>query len=182
VTRLLAATSRLVLLASASRGSSGSGVARVGTNASSDAPSAREQAVAFASCMRRHGVNLPGPNPEIRWGQLDRALGWDAAWQACRQLLPPGPKPRPLGAEEIAQLLACAVCMRAHHVEISDPDPATGDTTLAAYTSALAANRPGLHGGARGRQGQAPRRRPIATRAGPAGPAVANRLDEARRR
>src|SRR5512133_376329 len=82
--------SDLHLLVSGCGGSSGNGVAHLATTISTDAQSANGDALAFARCIRRHGVNMPDPNPEIQWGQLDHAPGWDAAFRACRQLLPPG--------------------------------------------------------------------------------------------
>jgi hypothetical protein len=92
----------------------------------------RQAAVAFARCMRQHGVNMPDPNPDIDWSQEGRAPRWDAAWQACRQLLSPDPTPqnsRP-SPQELGQLRAFAVCMRAHGIDLSDPDPTTGNMNM----------------------------------------------------
>lgn len=85
--------------------------------------------------MRRHGVNVPDDmtdSPATPWGD---APGVGAALQACRQLMPPGHSPHRPSAQQLKQLLAYAVCMRGHHVKISDPDPATGDMQLPDYTT-----------------------------------------------
>lgn len=132
---VVAAAAGLVLLGSACGGSSGSGVARVGTTTSSKAPSANRSALAFARCMRRHGVNVPdnlADTPATPWGD---AAGVHAALRACGPV-PGNHSPLRPNAQELRQLLAYAVCMRAHHVEISDPDPATGEMSLPGYTRA----------------------------------------------
>jgi hypothetical protein len=112
----------------ASLGGSGKPTATTTASGSND----RQMAVAFARCMRQHGVNMPDPNPDIDWSQEGRAPRWDAAWQACRQLLPPAPTPqnsRP-SPQELGQLRAFAVCMRAHGIDLSDPDPTTGNMNM----------------------------------------------------
>jgi hypothetical protein len=113
----------------ASLGGSGKATATTSPGGSSDN---QQAAVAFARCMRQHGVNMPDPNPDIDWSQEGRAPRWDAAWQACRQLLPPAPTPqnsRP-SPQELGQLRAFAVCMRAHGIDLSDPDPTTGNMNM----------------------------------------------------
>jgi hypothetical protein len=104
----------------------------------------QQRALAFARCMRQHGINMPGPNPDIDWGQEGQAPGWDAAWQACRQLLPPSdlPQSSPPRAQELGQLRAFAVCMRAHGIDMSDPDPKTGNMTTGSVTRDQEQNDP----------------------------------------
>jgi hypothetical protein len=123
----------VVLLATAACGKpSGAGVPTAAGGASvTSRPSTTGDRVAFARCMRQHGVNMPDPNPDIDWSQESRAPEWDAAWQACRQLLPPDPAsqgstPSP---QELEALRAFAVCMRAHDIDMSDPTP-TGAMTI----------------------------------------------------
>jgi hypothetical protein len=96
----------------------------------------KQRALAFARCMRQHRINLPDPNPDIDWGQEGQAPGWDAAWQACRQLLSPSdlPQSSPPSAQELGQLRAFAVCMRTHGIDMSDPDPKTGNMTTGSVT------------------------------------------------
>jgi hypothetical protein len=93
--------------------------------------------------MRQHGINLPDPNPDIQWGQLNQAPGWDAAWQACRRLLPASAVQQgsPPSTQELAQLRAFAVCVRAHGIDMSDPQP-NGDMTTGAATRDQEQNDP----------------------------------------
>jgi signal transduction histidine kinase len=77
-------------------------------------------------------VNIPDPNPDIAWQQAEQSAAWDAAWPACRQLLPPAPDGQQgatPSAQELEQLRAFAVCMRAHDIDMSDPDP-TGNMQI----------------------------------------------------
>jgi hypothetical protein len=93
--------------------------------APSSSPSTNGDAVAFTRCMRQHGIDMPDPNPDIQWGQLNEEPEWDGAFAACRDLLPRDPEQeaaRP-SAEELEQLRAFAGCMREHDIELSDPDP-----------------------------------------------------------
>lgn len=88
-------------------------------------------AVAYARCMRQHGVNVPDPvagsddwGPEPANGT--NAPGWSTAWEACKQLLPAGMVrgdggDRP-SAQDLEKLRAYAVCMREHDIGMTDPD------------------------------------------------------------
>jgi hypothetical protein len=66
-----------------------------------------------------------------------------AAENACKSLLPPPSSsvwtPSP---QELEQLVRFAQCMRAHGADVSDPDPATGDTTIHQSARAEAENDP----------------------------------------
>jgi hypothetical protein len=114
------------------------GVASLGdrATATTSAGGSQERRVAFARCMRQHGVNLPDPNPnQTDWDpepEGPKPAGWDAAWQACRQRLPASDLPNnaPPSPQELGQLRAFAVCMRAHDIDMSDPDPTTGGMTI----------------------------------------------------
>jgi hypothetical protein len=137
-------------VAACSGGDKTSGVASLGdrvtaTTSAGGSQDERRAALNFARCMRQHGINMPDPNPEIQWGQLNQAPGWDAAWQACRQLLPASAVQQgvPPSAEELAQLRAFAVCMRAHDIDMSDPQP-NGDMTTGAATRDQEQNDPGF--------------------------------------
>jgi len=113
----------LALVAAACGGSPAGGVAK---------PSG---AVAFASCMRSHGVpNWPDPNSS---GVFDKSrltsqqLGAgssrvQAAQTACRRLLPNGgSRPNPAQLQQVkAQALQFSRCVRSHGVP-SFPDPAS---------------------------------------------------------
>jgi len=136
----LAATVALALLAAGCGGASGNRVAQLGSSttqdsASAGAPSAPAQTndpVAFARCMRAHGV--PAYPDPASGGQLVKKtpeqLGvslprFQAAQGDCRNLLPnggSGPTQAQLQAER-AQALDYAWCVRAHGVpNFPDPD------------------------------------------------------------
>ena len=116
-----------------------SGVARLGSQspdpASSTEPESsmdpEEAALAFASCMREHGVDMPDPqvgsNGELRVtinggpGSLDMEE-MQAAQEACQDLMPgPMGEPRELTAEEKDAMLGFAQCMRDHGIDMPDP-------------------------------------------------------------
>ncbi len=123
-------------LLTAACGSSSSPAA--GTGAPSHA-----QAIAFASCIRSHGVpNFPDPTSNGQGGlqiqQADRSgsgpstkvngaavngPAFQGAMQACRHYLPNGGKPSAAKTAQIkAQALAMSRCMRSHGVP-NFPDP-----------------------------------------------------------
>jgi hypothetical protein len=122
------------LVAGCGGGGSNAGVANVGASRApssrSSASSTYDQALAFANCVRTHGVPL-WPNPDSS-GQFDkskltpRQLGVGsskagAAAHACRTLLPTyaaGTQP----AQVLAQALTFSRCMRAHG-STNFPDP-----------------------------------------------------------
>jgi hypothetical protein len=100
------------------------------------------QAIAFAKCMRSHGVpNFPDPKATGNGGleiQASRRAGsgpslkvngvavaapaFQAAQQACRSLLPNGGHPPAPSASQRRAMLQFAQCMRAHGLS-GFPDP-----------------------------------------------------------
>jgi hypothetical protein len=89
----------------------------------------------FAKCMREHGQNVPDPDPNSSDQSITPPSGgaspqWDAAMQACRHLLPGGGAPQAPDQRELDGLRAYAGCMREHDIEVSDPDPNTGQSTI----------------------------------------------------
>jgi hypothetical protein len=104
------------------------------TGSPADASSFANSFLAFAGCMRSHG--LPSyPDPQISTsggevkvrispGGLDpSAPAFSSADRACHHLLPDGGAPSPGGAQQHAQGLKFATCMRAHGVpNFPDPD------------------------------------------------------------
>jgi hypothetical protein len=125
-----------------------SGVARLGSHTSttsSTAPGASEgresspgsQAVAYAACMRSHGVpNFPDPQISQHGGGVSVKMAVPAsvggnprfrsADQACRKLLPgsgPGEgSNHQITSSEQSQYLKAAACVRSHGVP-NFPDP-----------------------------------------------------------
>jgi hypothetical protein len=128
---ILPATLALAACGSSSSSSSGSG---------SGAASKTASALAFARCMRTHGVpNFP--DPQTSGGGLNlraqreagqssltvngvsvNAPAFRSAQRACQSLLPNGGHPRPLSASQRQALLRFAQCMRTHGVP-GFPDP-----------------------------------------------------------
>jgi hypothetical protein len=114
----------LTLLASACGGSSAAKVAQIGTTTGPKPSAASDDPTAYSKCMRHHGVgNFPDPD-----GNLMKTAGIDkstptfkAAARACRSLAPT-PAPPAMQAQEQAQMLAFAKCMRSHGVT-AFPDP-----------------------------------------------------------
>ena len=85
--------------------------------------------LAWAKCMRQQGADVP--DPQISGGSIVQQLPdreqqagpeFRAAQQACRQYLPNGGQPTPPSAAERQQALALARCMRAHGINVPDPE------------------------------------------------------------
>jgi hypothetical protein len=115
----------LTLLASACGGSSGANVAQIGTTTGPKPSGASADPNAYSACMRNHGVgNFPDPdsNNVMKMEGVDRnSPTFQAAARACRSLAPT-PAPPAQQAQEQAQMLAFAKCMRTHGVP-TFPDP-----------------------------------------------------------
>jgi hypothetical protein len=88
------------------------------------------QALAFARCMRQHG--LPAfPDPQLSGDggiaqRFPRGVGPNdpkvkAAQQACRQYLPNGGQVQRPSPQEQQEALAFARCMRRHGINMPDP-------------------------------------------------------------
>jgi hypothetical protein len=120
---VLAVTAGIVLLAAAC-GSGSSATAR--SPSSSSASSAAQQELAYAQCMRSHGVpNFPDPHPAGGFGdttQVQSDPNYASADSACKSLLPNGGTGK--GSQNEDQLLQIAQCMRTHGVpKYPDPNP-----------------------------------------------------------
>ncbi|MCI0581347.1 MAG: hypothetical protein L0227_00385 [Chloroflexi bacterium] len=133
----------VALVAMACGGSSGPGVASLesqdpGSGAASPSPSVdpQEAALAFAECMREHGVDMADPEFDSAGGGgfrigIGSPNGGDvpdretleAAMEACRELMPTlgGPGGRELTPEDQDKILAFTECMREHGVDMPDP-------------------------------------------------------------
>ena len=126
------------VLVSGCGGSSSPGVAAVGTatttttanNSTSSASSTQlHRALAFARCMRAHGVqNFPDPDSHGNFPPLtQQALGVSkqaslGAQQACKHLLSSGGSATPQRRQKIAFGVKVAQCLRAHGYP-NFPDP-----------------------------------------------------------
>jgi len=130
------AVSGVVMLAACS-----SGGTTTSASAESSTSTAYQKALAYAQCIRAHGVpDYPDPNSQGQFiipngGSAPPSVSpavADAATRACQKLLPPslaqGPSGPPPGSN--AQALKFSECMRSHG-EPNFPDPAAnGSLTL----------------------------------------------------
>lgn len=131
---LVTAVAAIVLVAACGGGSAGPGVAQIksstpAASGSTSSAAAQPSAVAYAKCMRSHGVpNYPDPS---KGGKVEGKVNFDtpqfrAAQEACKALLPAGGSLNTgggkLSPELQAQLLKFARCMRAHGIKnFKDP-------------------------------------------------------------
>jgi len=99
-------------------------------------PAVHQELVAFAHCMRSHGVpGWPDPLPK---GGFPRGGGGQnsgpqahSAMSACKHLLPPiQPESAARRARDLAQDLKWARCMRSHGFAVSDPVTPHGGTPV----------------------------------------------------
>jgi hypothetical protein len=120
----------------ASKGSTTSSTAAGSTGASESSPGS--QAVAYAVCMRSHGVaNFPDPKVSTNGNEVKVAIGvnpsitgnpqFKSAQQACGKLLPEGGPGGPgsnhqISPQEQSQYLKAAACIRTHGIP-NFPDP-----------------------------------------------------------
>jgi hypothetical protein len=108
-----------------------------------DASSDPETAMlAFARCMREHGVDMPDPVVGANGGTSVTIGGngtkgpdpkvMQAANEACKALMPKdfGPGGGELTAEQKDAMLDFAKCMRDHGVEMADPDFSSGGFSI----------------------------------------------------
>lgn len=127
----------LCLLAAACGSSAGGRVAQLGSTTTSNsatlsAASTQEDALlAFAACMRSHGVaNFPDPDgngvfPKHQLARLAASsLGFVPAHKACEHLLPNAGQPTQAQVQQAwSDMRSFARCMRSHGVT-NWPDPA----------------------------------------------------------
>ncbi|HYT25006.1 MAG TPA: hypothetical protein VEP73_00780, partial [Actinomycetota bacterium] len=114
---------------------SGSGRPTSTTNANSS-EDFRQAALAFARCMRQHGIDMPDPQfsgnrvtQELKAGPGGKGPDdpkFKAAQQACRQYMPNGGQPLKPNAQEQQQMVQFARCMRQHGIAVPDPGPNGG--------------------------------------------------------
>lgn len=127
----------LVLVASAC-GGRGNAASSGGDANASDA-SRNDAQLKFARCMRDHGIDIEDPKPgsgggvrlAIR-GKLGDEKKLEKAQKECQKLAPGGfREPTPEEAEKFKDAaLAFARCMRAHGVDMPDPQVDGGRTKI----------------------------------------------------
>ena len=115
-----------------------------GPATSSTRPTATSKngAIAFANCMRSHGVpNFPDPTVSDNGIQLlgsrseINSPAFQSAQTSCQRLLPGGgPGSGPPSAQTHAQLLQISECMRRHGISsFPDPRPGSPPSNLGGY-------------------------------------------------
>ncbi|HSZ04019.1 MAG TPA: hypothetical protein VK778_02315 [Solirubrobacteraceae bacterium] len=102
-----------------------------GASSSTSAASAVESGVAFARCIRSHGVpDFPDPKVSgqtVRMGspRTVQSPAFQSAVHSCQRLLPKGPPgPEPPSAQAQAQMLDVSACIRKHGIS-GFPDPSS---------------------------------------------------------
>lgn len=96
-----------------------------------------QQALAYARCMRAHGVDMPDPVADndggirITLGTKGKVDGStqakvQGAMNACKQYAPNGGNPPSMSPEDLAKARSFAACMRQHGFDMPDPDPNGG--------------------------------------------------------
>jgi hypothetical protein len=128
----------LAVAACGGGGGKGDGVASLGgdqatatTSPGSGGSDPTQAALAYAGCMRQHGIDMPDPKFDANGRmaqQLPAGVGPDdpkfkAADQACKQYLPNGGEPEKVDPQQQQQMLAHARCMRQHGINMPDPKP-----------------------------------------------------------
>jgi hypothetical protein len=115
---------------------SGASKATTTTTAPLSKQDAQRAALAFARCMRQHGIDMPDPQingnkitQEVKGGPGSKGPDdptFKAAQQACNKYLPNGGQPAKADPQAQQQMLALARCMRQHGIDMPDPDPNGG--------------------------------------------------------
>ena len=121
----------------------------LGPTTSSRGPTAQSKkagALAFANCMRSHGVpnfpdpNASGPNVQLLGSSSEiNSPAFQSAQTSCTHLLPGGgPSSGPPSAQAHAQLLQISKCMRRHGISsFPDPRPGSPPSNLGGYSAII---------------------------------------------
>src|SRR4029453_18350106 len=112
---------------------------------------AKQAALAFARCMRQHGIDMPDPQfsgnkitQELKGGPGSKGPddpAFKAAQQACSKYLPNGRQALRPHPQQQQQMLAFARCMRQHGIDMPDPDPNGGGIVIGPKTGVRPADQ-----------------------------------------
>jgi hypothetical protein len=91
----------------------------------SAAPNVEDQMLAYARCMREHGVNMPDPgNEDTGYSKpAGGAAALQAAQEACRKYAPAKMQGGPDNPAAHDSLVSLARCLRKNGVNVADPQP-----------------------------------------------------------
>ena len=117
-----------VLLAGALMTACGSAADTPSTGGTPTAGSFEDYQLAFAKCMREHGIDMPDPSAGGQQVPAVKDMGaFTEASDACQKKLgqPPAPdgKAPKSDEERLAEMVKTAECFRAHGVNVPDPKP-----------------------------------------------------------
>jgi hypothetical protein len=114
-----------------------------GASISAFAASAVESGVAFAKCIRSHGVpsfadpKVSGQTVRMGSPRTIESPAFQSASRSCQRLLPKGaPGPEASSARAQARMLEVSACMRKHGIS-GFPDPSTSPPSNPAGNSAI---------------------------------------------
>jgi len=114
-----------------------------GASISAFAASAVESGVAFAKCIRSHGVpsfadpKVSGQTVRMGSPRTIESPAFQSASRSCQRLLPKGaPGPEASSAQAQARMLDVSACMRKHGIS-GFPDPSTSPPSNPAGNSAI---------------------------------------------
>jgi hypothetical protein len=159
---LLAAVAGIALLTAACGGGSASSPGSAtspgsrassdpGTSASAAGSATYNKAVAYAQCMRAHGVpNFPDPLPNGGFGLSPAVTGgtdgqvspqYQSAEKACSALDPIGNLSPQQQRQALSQLLKLSACMRSHGYP-TFPDPTFGSNGIVLHIVGFDRNSP----------------------------------------
>jgi hypothetical protein len=90
-----------------------------------------DQMLAYAKCMREHGIDVKDPDPPSGGGGGGGGIAIsvdggdkakvDKANAACKHLMPNGGAPEKPSAEELDQARKTAKCLREHGIDVKEP-------------------------------------------------------------
>jgi hypothetical protein len=122
-----------------------------GTSSTAAGSSTYQKAVAYAACMRQHGVpNFPDPLPNGGFGLNPSITGgtngqvspqYQAATTACASLTPSGPLSASQEQKALSQLLKVSACMRTHGIK-TFPDPTVSNQGVVLHIVGFDRNSP----------------------------------------
>lgn len=125
-----------------------------GTSSASAGSSNYQKAVAYAACMRQHGVpNFPDPLPNGGFEITSDVTGggngqvspqYAAAVNACASLLPSGSPSAQQQQKTVSELLKVSACMRTHGFK-AFPDPTVSNEGTYLHIVGLDRNSPQFH-------------------------------------